>query len=638
MTNNHIKIFNNELEQNNYLKYINETNDSQIILNKKNKKISFAKDGTFLKDVKYNNENYLVFDINDVNNNFHVIPNDVTAFNIINNQTGDVISEKINSRYNKIYSNPIYKIGLMSDVHYNDTDDDETPDTYSNDGAEYSYDLINALSFFKNEGVDFIACSGDISTDDTMHLSNYKLCVDKYGNNLPVFTCSGNHDTYPRYIDHNLWCDVSILNNSEYDIIYFDDDEHCNNKELLENYHSTSFYFKKYYNNTFDVYIYLNVEYGWDSATSYNTHDCRRLTQEELLVHSEVNYDTDIHLYQPDTLRYLANILEEFKDHRCFIFTHLMLPTKAGNYHKSEELGNINYYDYCATHVDVLKGDQGEFIENLMNMYDNNYWFCGHSHYKWAWEKYDHNINITKTNNSYNIHLPSLSRPLPLEIYGYANAPKDSEAAIMEVYENFVVIKGAVLKESDNDNMNIYNVIYNFSDSQTKLVTENMFTYSNNSDIHVEQLEDGYVQIDYHYNSNISGDDNNLYLNNGLINSSNFGNYIPILRFDDIQIWYDEMDPSYPIEYTTGEILNDVYIGFRDNTSDSNYWYYYLVSNHIYTLHNNGLVFKVSSQSPNKNYHLHLKLKMRIGFSYVGYSNKFLPIACYKLSSKKEEV
>ena len=124
-----------------------------------------------------------------------------------------------------------------------------------------------------------------------------------------------------------------------------------------------------------------------------------------------------------------------------------MIPEKAGNFHISS-LVNQNYYAYAYdfqnnnyNHYDVLRGDQKEFIMNLMEQYDNNYWFCGHSHYKWKWQILDHNINITKTGNSYNIHLPSMSRPLAYACTGYQSAYKDSEAAIMEVYKDYVVIK-----------------------------------------------------------------------------------------------------------------------------------------------------------------------------------------------------
>lgn len=659
MYNNYIKIFDNEYNQNQFLENINEINNPHILtINRDNNKLAFSNQGTYNKTIKYDNENYLDLDIHYINNDFFIIPNDVNNLEISINGSTEI--KPIKNLFNKNYKQPIYKIGLMSDVHYNDADDaDNNPDTYADDGAEYSEDLINALQYFQNNNVDFISCSGDISTDWSAHLSNYKLCVDKYASNLSIFTCSGNHDSKPKYKYHDLWKNVSVINpNNEYEIIYFKDYEQYSQK--IENfdeydlYHTddnglgTSFYFKKYYDDTFDVYIYLNVEYGWNNRDNYDTHNCRILTQQELLVHQEVT-DDDLHLYHPQTLQYLANLLEEYKHHRCFIFTHLMLPDKAGNFHHNQ-VSQLYYYEYCNiySHSDILRGDQGEFIRNLMEQYDNNYWFSGHSHYKWIWEKLDHNINITKINKSYNIHLPSLSRPLPYGILSYKTAPKDSEAAIMEVYKDYVIIKGIVMKEYID--INYYN-LDTYPDENMEYVTANMFTLGGNNESTIEQLEDNYIQINFIYNQNGSNADNDIFLNNGTINASNFGNNIPVLRFEDVQIWFDEMydyfgydsnnisdnDRNMLINEITDQIKYECKIGFRDNTTNTNQWLYYFISNHIYTLYENGIDFKVSSSSQFKQYHLHIKLKMKLGFKHIGYTNQYLPIACYKLKSHKKE-
>ena len=122
----------------------------------------------------------------------------------------------------------------------------------------------------------------------------------------------------------------------------------------------------------------------------------------------------------------------------------------TGSYH-----GEDGYYKYYENHSDVLKGDQGDFLKQLANKYSNNYWFSGHSHYKWIWEKYDHDINVCKSTNSYHIHIPSLSRPLPSGIVNYYSSVKASEGGIIEIYEDYIVIKGIVFKdEKDNNYIN----------------------------------------------------------------------------------------------------------------------------------------------------------------------------------------
>lgn len=649
-----IKVFDTEYEQRVALNNINENNYPLILINKENNTIFYSKDGTKNEVITYNNNEYLPFDKNDINEYF-VIPNDVDNLNIKNTTTNTTTSKSISCKYNKIYNNtPLYTVGLMSDIHYEDRDTDEDPDTITledmevSQQSEFAPDLVNGLQFFANKHVDFISCCGDIGTNSTQHFVNYKLCVDTYCEDMTIFTCCGNNDTKAKYSDHNLWNSVSAIDpNNDYEITYFQDYENfydsttgnCYATEQSGN--GTSYYIKKYYNNgeDFDVYIYLNIEYGWRDPNSYSSHDCVKLTQEELLVHTEVDQENDYHLYNPQTLECLANILEEFKNHRCFIFTHPMIPEKAGNFHISS-LVNQNYYAYAYdfrnnnyNHIDVLRGDQKEFIMNLMEQYDNNYWFCGHSHYKWKWQILDHNINITKTGNSYNIHLPSMSRPLAYACTGYQSAYKDSEAAIMEVYKDYVVIKGVVLKENDNDyNQDPYDLILNCSDDNLSYVTANMISkYGNNSST-VEQLENDYVQINYQYNQQGSSIDNDLYLNDGTIKAINYGNYVPVLRFEDIQIWYDGMPEGATIESVTQAIMTESKIGFRSNTSTPYLYYFY--SNFNYPLYPNGINFKMSSGSSYRNYLIHVKFKAKLGFVEIGYLNKFLPIACYKLPSK----
>lgn len=660
-----IKTFNTLKEQLDDLHNINYSDRPYLSINNQNHQIKTIGD-CLPQNIKiyYSDSNhialeeYLDLDKNYEHPEYHCIPKEAVYIDYLDIESNQIIkSEEIICKINQT---PVYTIGLMSDVHYNDTDDtDQDPDTHEDDGAEYSEDLINAMDYFSKHKVDFVSCSGDISTDWSAHLKNYKLCCDKYAPEISIFTCSGNHDTKPKYKYHDLWNSVSAIDRkNEYDIVYFEDGEQYiyTNQETGEQdlYHvdknnlGTSFYFKKYYNNTYDVFIYLNVEYGWNNPDNYNTHNCRLLNQDELLVHTEVDTYNDLHLYHPQTLQCLANILEENKDHRCFIFTHLMLPNKAGNYHNWDNLmsNNENYYEYAnySAHADILRGDQGEFIENLMNQYPNNYWFCGHSHYKWAWEKYDHNINVTKTNESYNIHLPSLSRPLPLEIYGYSNSPKSSEAALLEVYQDYVVLKGIVMKEENQQNINISE----YPDELCELITSEMFSRNeNNHNVSVEQLENGYIQINAKYYSSSNSDDNNIYVNPGNINGSNYFNYTPVLRFEDeenMQIWYDGIfddmeDPNNEEEKLEKmnmfkyQVLfqDNNNIGFRDNTTNTNKWKYYLISNHIYTLYKEGLVFKISSQSQYTDLNLHIKFKAKLGFIHEGYINKYLPIAQFKL-------
>ena len=648
----HLKRFDTYIQQ---LEYLNsgDTISPCILTNKVNNIVNFTSDISYDKIYKYADKNgndlqeYLPLDYNYKHPKYHYIPDDVYYINVYDVNTNTLLERKKISRTYRTDDKLLYTVGLMSDVHYNDGDDvDTNPDTHSDDGAEYSEDLINAFNYFNEHNVDFISCSGDISTDSRKHLKNYKYCADKYSKNIPIFTCSGNHDTSPKFKAPELFKEISTLNIDSNQNIefcgYFKDYEHAmyinnetGNRELTTTIEDgSSFYIKYHYEDTYDVYIYLNVEYGWDNE-SYETHNCRMLNQDELLIHTEVQPD-DLHLYHPETLRQFANIMEQEKDHRCFIFTHIMFPQKAGNYHSyNNDICNENLYPYGETweHADVMRGDQGEFIQGILEKYPRSFMFCGHSHYKWIWEKYDHNINVSQTGDSYNIHIPSLSRPLPTNIYWYQNSPKDSEAGIMNVYKDYVVINGIVMKEGDDED--IYSQLYNFKEEDMTNVNLSHITLPENNESTVNYDENNNIlTINYKYNINGSSEDNDIYINiDNSVDESNYGNYIPVIRLDNVRIWHDGLITEEEIIQFTQDIINEQYIGFRYIGTE---YTYHFESNHPYTMFNYGVNFKVSSNSIYKDYLLHIEFtNLRMGYIHSKYTNKKLPIASYLISTTK---
>ena len=81
---------------------------------------------------------------------------------------------------------PLYKFGLLSDVH---VDGDGTDEAYS------ISDLTNALSFLENAGADFIAYCGDMTRDGrTEDYTSLKTCLET--STVPNYCIRGNHDAY----------------------------------------------------------------------------------------------------------------------------------------------------------------------------------------------------------------------------------------------------------------------------------------------------------------------------------------------------------------------------------------------------------------------------------------------------------
>ena len=596
-----IQLLNNQFDQIELEKTRTYSQQDVVLLaNRSDDRISFMSDLKYNQQTVINTSNpekYHEFSAADLNE-FNILPNDIESVELIDKRNGNVLKT---IKPTIIDEEPLYRVGLVSDIHYNDTDTDSDPDTIgNNDGAEYSTDFTNAMELFKNENVDFVSCSGDITTDNSWHLHNFKLSYNTYGWELPFYTCVGNHDTILKARNREQWLETDHLND-KYGITRFNDSD------------GTSFYFVKEIDETQrDVYIYLNLEYGWSESESYNTHRARLLTVEELLTKDTVDND-DKHLYNPDTLVELDRILDLYKDDRCFIFTHIMFKDKAGTYH-----GNT-FYNYYKDHSDVMRGDQGAYILNLIEKYDNNYWFCGHSHYKWCWQELDKDINVTKTNNSYNIHLPSLSRPLPYGIKSYTTANADSEGAIMDVYKDFVVINGYVFKEYDiNMDTDITSKLVDY-DGPLTLATADNFTSM--SDLNtITEDEEGNIIITIRANTN------EIHMSLDGINGSNYSIYWPVLRFEYLEITNENGDDI------TDSVTAECKIGFTDHTTNSGQYLYYFDSNHIYTMESYGLRFKMSSGSKYKNQTINIKFKLYYGlYKDSKYQNKINPIAIYKL-------
>lgn len=58
---------------------------------------------------------------------------------------------------------------------------------------------------------------------------------------------------------------------------------------------------------------------------------------------------------------------------------------------------------------------------------------------------------VKRTGTAYNLHLPSTSRPIPIKTDYYRVTGQDSQAAIMNVYEDYVEVRGIVLKDGYGD-------------------------------------------------------------------------------------------------------------------------------------------------------------------------------------------
>lgn len=428
-------------------------------------------------------------------NDYTIIPFAAYSMGVYDNNNEKIGSIDV-SAIKPEYGTRKYRVGLMSDIHYNDFTTDSSVGTISYDGSEYDADLRNALEFYENhEDISFICAAGDITSNNIINALNFKKALDTYSPTTTFYTCYGNHDfaSVEDGIDDNeigydinnksaeqVWAELMIPS-QPYTIHYQDPTTWLGR---------SSYYFEVPIAGTqkSDIYIFLSVNYDNGNNSTATT----QLTASSPNIQGLIDYvgympsGYNLQFYDNSTLLWLKHTLEQYPNKRVFIFTHLFFVHKAGSNNGDNDfyhyggLGDrwrmTNDSAYC------LCGIQFEFLNKLNNEYTNTIWFTGHSHYKFNWQTKDKNININDNEYSiyrpddndfvygmhylrkddtpisksgFNVHIPSTSRPLQIS-NNYSPALGDSEGAVMDVYENYVDIRGIVFKETDNGYINKY--------------------------------------------------------------------------------------------------------------------------------------------------------------------------------------
>lgn len=347
----------------------------------------------------------------------------------------------------------LYKIGLISDIHY---------DIYDNKGSEYKEDIKNALEFFKKEGVDSIMSCGDICQyQDAEFEGFYKLYKPYFDKGMRFYTCLGNHD-YMRLYDQGtnkeqLWqnnvaslhCIPGATENTEKDIHFFEYGAKWNAPQRtgIRNAHSKqNFWFEK----NGDIYVFVSIDYKetngsvnglsqainlLDKSNSYVKELKKYVKDTPYNESKEKNFD--YRFYDPEVLIWLKDILEANTDKKVFVFSHHFFPQKAGNGNSTNGKwfysqlrvwpyttdANINKKFYAGSNT--LCGIEFWFLNKLNNEHKNSYWFSGHSHIQYKDDTYQNDLVFC--NNDYNVVKPDGKETTPLvdDIWTLRGGPQD---------------------------------------------------------------------------------------------------------------------------------------------------------------------------------------------------------------------
>ena len=333
------------------------------------------------------------------------------------------------------YGERLYRFGLLSDVHNEDSQ-----------STENAQDFINALTELNNkESIEFICITGDltqyshstgnIATEMTLYQNN----LNAAGVNKPVYVTTGNHD-----------CPGST------DVDY------------------TTFYQKA---GLSDIAPSSGATASYEVTKTHTTSRGTTVTDHFLFLTMR-RYEFTSSTYYDADITWLGNKLEAYKNDRCFVFTHMFFPEYAGNLNRIYPSGNW------------LSGAQLTSLKNLIDSYPRSYWFSGHSHWKWYLQKYEDKANIYPTSNSgrttgWAVHIPSCASPIDSDGSSRVSMPLQSEGGVVDVYEDYVDIRGIEFKGPGDSN---YNMKY-IPVAQYRLYTEagvepstpwNITYYSNN--------------------------------------------------------------------------------------------------------------------------------------------------------------
>lgn len=395
--------------------------------------------------------------------NENVAPYQASSIGVFNSN-GELVGKIPLNNFKPNYGERLFRFGILSDVHNNNVDSQSNEDII---------DFENALTFFnEKESVNITCICGDITQGGRpAQFAVYKGIVDDKSYNTPVYTTTGNHD-----------CPSSgDLNNDDWE-------PYTGNKKTFE--------FTKNIGNENVHFIFLGMNrYSLGSGgTPY--------------------LDTEID--------WLEEKLEEYRNDRTFVFTHLFFPDKAGNFKNIYPSNNW------------LGGGQLTRLLSLNERYLNTIWFSGHSHWKWYLQKYEEKANIYRSYDDngnptcgWCVHIPSCASPIDSNgTNTRVTKGLESEGGIVDVYEDCVMIRGIVFKDTnETEYSNLYTPISQYKlDTTLVTIPPKEIEEPENPDMVLEEyirkehfdlntakangnldlitdLEDNYVQIEFNANN-----------------------------------------------------------------------------------------------------------------------------------------
>ena len=367
----------------------------------------------------------------DTSEDFDTVNTLKSALNLANRTTGknhtnitDAVRTLLNG-YAK--ETPLYSFGAVSDIHIQ--------------YATGYTDFQRALSYFEKQNMPFVTVCGDLTWAAKMvngeassaeyigGLADYKAIVGSRSNIYPI---GGNHECYTATYNTSTQTWSSVDNG--FDAAWWKENTGCDPFYTISS-NPTNASTHNVYNASIpsgDVFIMLSVKTGSAPHLFFTSADGE------------------------DQMVWLQNTLETNRNKRCFVFMHL-----HDNLDKTAD-------PYAAYPHGIFEStSQGKAFIDLMRAYPNVIWFHGHTHNSF----YEEMPSVgTSTARGYKtVNIPSLQGSRDFNEDGtFATYSDGSEAYIVEVYENYLVLKGLELKPVKQDGTGTATVVETYVLDTTK--------------------------------------------------------------------------------------------------------------------------------------------------------------------------
>ena len=325
-----------------------------------------------------------------------------------------------------------YTVGLISDTHVSGT-----PITYMSNEK-----FANALTYFDNAKCDFCVLSGDmtnigfyreVTIDGVKQLEYYETQFQYFkdtcdSHTTPVYELAGNHESYNgKTITENRDAYRSFTNNN---ILEPTDDTNKEHMSYILDSNTVS-------KLGDDIFILVGQNHGsWVMS----------------------NYD----------FKWLLDVLEKYRNKRCFVFIHSQLNNDSGNATQVRPNSIFGYWGATKTNL----------FMKMMAHYKNTILFHGHTHIKFQYQEIDENANYTTINGFRSVHIPSCGAPRDIVDGTTKEDNNTSQFYLLDVYDNCIVLKGINMTAPNNPVAN-YEALGTYKiDTTLQNIAENTFEYA----------------------------------------------------------------------------------------------------------------------------------------------------------------